>query len=109
MIVREGMLLDVAGVALGGLAALLLSRALQSQLYGVSAKDQVAKDLNAELAKTAEKRGPFCGPGRAFSSAVSAFEGRRLVFGVVWPSTQNTYFTPSCSSRIGFLVLLIVP
>jgi predicted permease len=39
MIVREGMALAGAGVAIGTAAALLLSRSLASLLYGVSARD----------------------------------------------------------------------
>lgn len=39
MVVLEGMRLVLAGVVLGALAALLLTRALASQLHGVSARD----------------------------------------------------------------------
>jgi predicted permease len=39
MVLREGMLLVCAGVALGGLASLAVTRALASQLHGVSATD----------------------------------------------------------------------
>jgi hypothetical protein len=42
MVVGGGMRLVVTGVVLGGLASLLLTRALQSQLYGVSATDPLA-------------------------------------------------------------------
>jgi hypothetical protein len=42
MVVREGMFPVFAGITLGGLSSLLLTRVLQSQLYGVSAKDPVA-------------------------------------------------------------------
>jgi predicted permease len=42
MVVREGMFLIVAGIALGALSSLLLTRALQGLLYGVSVKDPVA-------------------------------------------------------------------
>ncbi|MBA3884969.1 MAG: ABC transporter permease [Acidobacteria bacterium] len=39
MVLREGMLLVVGGLVLGGLAALLLTRALESQLHDVGAHD----------------------------------------------------------------------
>jgi predicted permease len=39
MVIREGMLLVVGGLVLGGLAALLLTRALESQLHEVGARD----------------------------------------------------------------------
>jgi predicted permease len=42
MVLTEGMFLVFGGIALGALSALLLTRALQSQLYGVSAKDPIA-------------------------------------------------------------------
>jgi predicted permease len=41
MVVREGMLLVIGGLVLGGLASLLLTRALESQLHGVGARDPV--------------------------------------------------------------------
>ena len=42
MVLTEGMFLVFGGIALGALSALLLTRALQSQLYGVSAQDPIA-------------------------------------------------------------------
>jgi predicted permease len=41
MIVREGMLLVLGGLVLGGLASLLLTRALESQLHQVGSRDPV--------------------------------------------------------------------
>jgi predicted permease len=42
MVVGEGMRLVAAGVALGAVAALLMSRVLRSQLFGISATDPIA-------------------------------------------------------------------
>ena len=42
MVLREGMSLVVAGVAVGALAAIVLTRALTSQLHGVSAHDPLS-------------------------------------------------------------------
>jgi putative ABC transport system permease protein len=42
MVVGGGMRLVVTGVAIGALASLLLTRALQSQQYGISATDPLA-------------------------------------------------------------------
>jgi ABC-type antimicrobial peptide transport system permease subunit len=39
MVLREGMLLVIGGLVLGGLASLLLTRALESQLHDVGAHD----------------------------------------------------------------------
>jgi predicted permease len=41
MVVREGMLLVIGGLVLGGVASLLLTRALESQLHQVGARDPV--------------------------------------------------------------------
>ena len=45
MVVRRGMLLAVAGLALGGLLAIGLTRLIQSQLFGVGAADPVTYAL----------------------------------------------------------------
>ena len=42
MVVGGGMRLVIAGIAIGALSSLLLTRALQSQLYEVSATDPLA-------------------------------------------------------------------
>jgi putative ABC transport system permease protein len=42
MVVGGGMRLVVTGVVIGALSSLLLTRALRSQLYGVSATDPLA-------------------------------------------------------------------
>jgi predicted permease len=42
MVVKEGMMPVLVGIVIGGAASLLLTRALQTQLYGISTKDPVA-------------------------------------------------------------------